>query len=139
MTSNLYSKLPSCSFWKTGVVQENPFKIHNIYAKKFEISSTDKIATAGSCFAQHISRYLKKNGYGVLDAEPAPPGLPEALHSTFAFSMYSARYGNIYTVRQLLQLSEEVAKIREPKAYIWDKHNRFYDGLCPAVEPNGLR
>lgn len=139
VTSNPYSNLPSSSFWKTGVAQENPFKINNIYAKKFAISSTDKIATAGSCFAQHISRYLKKNGYGVLDAEPAPPGLPEALHSTFGFSMYSARYGNIYTVRQLLQLIQEVANIREPRAYIWNKYTRFYDGLRPAIEPNGLR
>ena len=139
VTSDPYSNLPPYSFWKTGVVQENPYLIQNIYSKKFEISSTDKIATAGSCFAQHISRYLKKNGYGVLDAEPAPPGLPEALHSKFGYSMYSARYGNIYTVRQLLQLTQEVANIRDPKAFIWDKHNRFYDGLRPAVEPNGLR
>ena len=139
MTSNPYHKLSSPSFWKTGVAQENPFKINNIYTKKFEISSTDKLATAGSCFAQHISRYLRINGYSVLDVEPAPPGLPEALHSTFGFSMYSARYGNIYTVRQLLQLIQEVANIREPKAYIWTKYNRFYDGLRPAIEPNGLR
>lgn len=137
--SNPYSHLSSCSFWKTGVAQENPYAIESIYCKKFEISATDKIVTAGSCFAQHISRYLNKNGYGLLDVEPPPPGLPEALHSTFGYLMYSARYGNIYTVRQLLQLAQEVAKIRDPKDYIWEQRNRFYDGLRPAVEPNGLR
>ena len=67
MGENPYSSLPKSAFWKTGVALENPYSIDGIYKKKFKISPRSKIATAGSCFAQHISRYLKKNGYNVLD------------------------------------------------------------------------
>jgi len=138
MNKNPYTDLPRSAFWKTGVAQENPYAIKGIYQKKFKISAKTKIATAGSCFAQHISRYLNKNGYNVLDVEPPPPGLPESLHQKFGFSMYSARYGNIYTVRQLLQLSQEVAGVWIPQNYIWEKAGKFYDALRPAVEPEGL-
>ena len=138
MGKNPYSDLPKSAFWKTGVARENPYAIEGIYKKKFKISPKAKIATAGSCFAQHISRHLKKNGYNVLDVEPPPSGLPENLHTKFGFSMYSARYGNIYTVRQLLQLAQEVAGEWNPENYIWKKSGKFYDALRPAVEPEGL-
>ena len=138
MGKNPYSDLPKSAFWKTGVAQETPYAIEGIYKKKFEISAEARIATAGSCFAQHISRHLKKNGYNVLDVEPPPPGLPENLHQKFGYSMYSARYGNIYTIRQLLQLAQEVAGEWTPQNYIWEKNGKFYDALRPAVEPEGL-
>lgn len=138
MGKNPYSDLPKSAFWRTGVAQENPYAIEGIYKKKFKIRPNAKIATAGSCFAQHISRHLKKNGYNVLDVEPPPPGLPKNLHQNFGFSMYSARYGNIYTVRQLLQLAQEVSGEWTPQNYIWEKNGKFYDALRPAVEPEGL-
>jgi hypothetical protein len=138
MGLNPYKDLPAAAFWKTGVAQENPYSIEGIYKKKFNIPSQAKIATAGSCFAQHISRHLKKNGYNVLDVEPPPPGLPAQLHQKFGYSMYSARYGNIYTVRQLLQLAEEALGVRTPQLYIWEKDGRFFDAMRPAVEPAGL-
>ena len=138
MGNNPYSDLPKSAFWKTGVAQENPYAIEGIYKKKFNIPANAKIATAGSCFAQHISRHLRKNGYTVLDVEPPPPGLPENLHQNFGYSMYSARYGNIYTVRQLLQLAQEVAGEWSPQNYIWEKNGKFFDALRPAVEPEGL-
>ena len=138
MACNPYQNLPSSSFWKTGVTQESPYAIDGIYAKKFDIFPSTKIAAAGSCFAQHISRHLKANGYNVLDVEPPPPGLPASKHQRFGYSMYSGRYGNIYTVRQLLQLAQEVAGEWSPQDYIWEKGGRFFDGLRPAVEPDGL-
>ena len=52
--------------------------------------------------------------------------------------MYSARYGNIYTVRQLLQLAQEVAGKSKPQNFIWEKEGKYYDALRPAVEPEGL-
>jgi len=138
MRFNPYTSLPKNAFWKTGVAQETPYKVEGIYQKKFTIPPEANIATAGSCFAQHISRHLKQNGYNVLDVEPAPRGLPESRHQKFGFSMYSARYGNIYSVRQLLQLSQEVVGDWSPQNYIWEKDGKFYDALRPAVEPEGL-
>ena len=65
MGKHPYSNLPKNAFWKTGVAQENPYAMEGIYEKKFDITSNTKIATAGSCFAQHITHHLKKNGYNV--------------------------------------------------------------------------
>ena len=138
MTKNPYQNLPASAFWKTGVTQENPYLIKSIYKKKFTIEPEEGIGTAGSCFAQHISRHLKRNGYNVLDVEPPPPGLPEDVHHKYGFSMYSARYGNIYTVRQLFQLALEAAGEWAPKNYIWEKNGKYFDALRPAVEPEGL-
>ena len=138
MSQNPYTHLPKSAFWKSGVAQENPYLIENLYKKKFNIQANTKIATAGSCFAQHISRHLKINGYKILDVEPPPPGLPENLRKKFGYSTYSARYGNIYTVRQLLQLAQEVAGDWTPENYVWEKDGRFFDALRPSIEPEGL-
>ena len=138
MGNNPDSDLPKSAFWKTGVVQENPCAIEGIYKKKLDIPANAKIATARSCFSQHISRHLKKNGYNVLDVEPPPPELPKNMHQEFGFSMYSARYRNIYTLRQLLQLAQKVPGEWNPKNYIWEKDRKFYDDMRPAVETEGL-
>ena len=137
MSNNPYSKLAPIAFWKTGVAQASPFQMIDIYKKRFLIDADAKIAAAGSCFAQHISKHLRAYGYHVLDVEPPPPGLPEEKHKTFGFSTYSARYGNIYTARQLLQLAKEALGEWTPQDYVWEKNSKFYDGLRPAVEPEG--
>ncbi len=136
--NNPYDNLPPSAFWRTGVAQENPADIKDIYKKKFNISKKTKIATAGSCFAQHISRHLKKNSFNVMDVEPPPPGLPEELHHSYGFSMYSARCGNIYTTKHLLQLAQEAAGEWTPADWIWAKEGRYYDAFRPSVEPHGL-
>ena len=74
MNEHPYDQLPPSAFWRTGVSQENPNALKGIYTKKYTIRRKTKIATAGSCFAQHIARHLLKRGYDVLDLEPPPPG-----------------------------------------------------------------
>ena len=74
MSKHPYSDLPKSAFWKTGVAQQNLDINDNIYKKKFNILPKAKIATAGSCFAQHITQNLKTNGFYVFDVEPPPPG-----------------------------------------------------------------
>ena len=109
-----------------------------IYKKKWQIRRTWKIGTAGSCFAQHIARHLKKNDYRVLDAEPAPSGLERDQHETYGYSLYSGRYGNIYTTRQFLQLIEETFSEAPQEPLIWERDGRFYDAIRPNIEPNGF-
>lgn len=135
--SSPYENLAKTAFWRSGVAEASPYQPEGIYSKKWNIPYEYKIATAGSCFAQHISRELKQNGFNVLDMEPAPYDLPKKLHNKFGFSMYSARYGNIYTTQQLLQLAKEVVGKFTPADTVWEKDGRFYDALRPAVEPSG--
>ncbi|WP_164923875.1 GSCFA domain-containing protein [Sinorhizobium fredii] len=134
-----YSTLPSRQFWKTGVTPFTSCTIEEIYSPKWPIEGL-RIATAGSCFAQEIARALRDRKYNVLDVEPPPSGVSGKLANRFGFGLYSARHGNIYTSRHLLQLTREATGELEiqPQHYLWQKDGRFYDAFRPTVEPSGL-
>lgn len=133
-----YSKASKRSWWNTGVVATTPETIEDIYIKRFELTEDDLIATAGSCFAQHLSRHMRERGYRIFDGEPAPFGLSVSSAREFGYGVYSCRYGNIYHVRQLLQLLQE-AMSGTPRADIaWARKGRHFDALRPSVEPTGL-
>lgn len=133
-----YSKLPRKAFWRRGVVDTDKSLWPELVDPKFEISSNTAIATAGSCFAQHIGRVLKNQGMRVLDAEPAPDGMSDEQAKRLSYGMYSARYGNIYTPRQLRELLEDVAQAAVHPDLFWEKDTRFFDALRPGVEPDGF-
>jgi hypothetical protein len=130
--------LPPERFWRSGVSESHPLTVENLYRKKFAVAQSDKIATAGSCFAQHVSNHLRQNGFTVMDAEPPPPALSEESARSFGYSIYSARYGNIYTVRQLLQLARDAQSGAADASDVWEKDGRYYDALRPNIEPQGF-
>lgn len=132
-----YQGLASNKFWKSGVSEQAPTEIQGLYTKRYTIKPTDRIATAGSCFAQHIARQMRKRGFNVLDTEPAPVALGDGDAQYFGYRLYSARYGNIYHMRQLLQLVKECLGQHTPTDIIWEKAGRYYDALRPSVEPDG--
>lgn len=133
-----YADLPEHCFWKSGIGNSTPLTVQELYARKFEIRATDKIATAGSCFAQHLAVALRGHGYRVMDLEPAPPWLDAGTCRAHGFGMYSARYGNIYTARQLLQLAREALEGFVPANPVWQRKGRYFDAQRPGVDPSGL-
>jgi hypothetical protein len=135
---NPYKALPPECFWRTGVASQHPTTIERLYRKKFSITPQDRISTAGSCFAQHVANYLKRRGGNIVDVEPPPPGLSPRDARAYGYLTYSARFGNIYTIRSLLQLLDDAKSGTVRDADIWESEGRFYDGLRPAVEPKGL-
>jgi hypothetical protein len=133
-----YENLIPAAYWRTGVTLAHPLSPEALYNKRFELSNDDKIGTAGSCFAQHISKAMRRVGFNVLELEPAPTGLPEALWTKFGYGLYSARYSNIYTSRQFLQLLQEAFEDAQSPEPVWERDGRYFDSMRPAVEPNGL-
>jgi hypothetical protein len=133
-----YQNLPPNRFWRTGVSETTPATVTDLYRKKFAIAPGDRIATAGSCFAQHIARYMRSKNFSVLDVEPPPPLLPDDQREKYGYGLYSARYGNIYTARQLLQLAHDAFDGQVSPANVWVKDGRYYDALRPNIEPNGF-
>ncbi|HET6406297.1 MAG TPA: GSCFA domain-containing protein [Chthoniobacteraceae bacterium] len=138
MSASPYSNLPPDRFWRSGVAENDPETITDLYRKRFDIARTDRIATAGSCFAQHIARNLRQRGCDVMDLEPAPPGLSKADAEARGYGLYSARYANIYTARQLLQLVREAFGRETPTDRVWEKNGRFFDAQRPSTEPAGF-
>lgn len=129
-----YRRRPPQAFWKRTVQDAHPQDIGQWYHKKFSISGK-KIASAGSCFAQHIGHALRREGFDYVDVEPAPSFLPLSRQFEYGYRTYSARYGNIYTSRQLLQLLQRATGRFSPAERWWEKGDGFVDPFRPEIEP----
>lgn len=132
-----YSKKQDKAFWKRAVSGRDAAGLSDLFDGVPDLTTT-KIATAGSCFAQHIGRSLRSRNLPYMDYEPAPSFLTLDQADTLGYGVYSCRYGNIYTVRQLWQLFQEAFDQRQPAHTIWTKNGRYYDALRPGVQPNGF-
>lgn len=131
-----YRNLSDNAYWRTAVASRHYYELADL-SGAIPIALTDKIATAGSCFAQHIGRHLKNSGAFYMDMEPKPTFISEEDSKRFGYNTYSCRYGNIYTTRQLRQLAEEALLGRVPADYVWIRDGRYFDALRPSVDPVG--
>jgi hypothetical protein len=52
--------------------------------------------------------------------------------------VFSARYGNVYTARQALQLFRRAFGAFTPAEAVWSRGDRFVDAFRPRIEPNGF-
>ncbi|SMX43969.1 GSCFA domain-containing protein [Actibacterium lipolyticum] len=133
-----YEGLADRAFWRTGVADAGSYPPPEIYTPRFKISKKLPIFTAGSCFAQHVGRTLSANGFNVIDTEPVPRRTLPQVAQKYGYTLYSARYGNIYTVQQFLQLLLECRGEFTPADPVWEKDGRYYDAMRPGTEPDGL-
>lgn len=131
-----YSSQPKSAFWKACRGSED-FLSNGLFQPDHLLQTNDRIAAAGSCFAQNIGAYIRESDLKFVDTEPAPYGMPSEVAKEFGYGLFSARYGNIYTSRQLRQLLSDCVTGEVPEAAIWRQDGRFFDGLRPSVEPKG--
>lgn len=125
------------AFWSGAVAQRHLADMADLW-DPIALSPEDRIATAGSCFAQHIGNALAVRGAHFLDCEPPPPVFADTAEARrFGYGVFSCRYGNVYTARQMLQLAQEALGRRRPVDAVWEREGRFYDALRPAVDPAG--
>lgn len=137
MAGNPYGPLPAERYWRKAVAGVPPFALDPTRPDQFRLSRTEKIATAGSCFAQQVARTLKGAGYAYFTAEPPPPRA-DADYAEQEGN-FSARYGNIYTTRHLAQLLERAFGRFRPELSAWEREDgRFVDPFRPRVEPDGF-
>jgi hypothetical protein len=133
-----YADLPPRAYWRSAVAQADRMGFADLYHPRVLIGPATRVATAGSCFAQHIARALRGAGVRVMDAEPAPAQVPDDVAQRFGYRLFSGRYGNIYTARQMVQLLDEmIAAVPDPTC-VWPLGDRFVDAFRPTVEPDGL-
>jgi len=134
---NPYTYLDKHAFWKN-VIGNNSFYDLSDVSEGIHINMSDKIATAGSCFAQHIGRFLNSNGAKYFEIEPAPKELTDLQAKERGYGLYTCRYGNIYTARQLYQLIQEAYGERSPTDAVWILNTRYVAALRPTIEPAGF-
>lgn len=135
-----YVGLPDRQFWKNDAGIADPDLFDPVSVVPFKIAHTDKIVTAGSCFAQHLARVLSESGFNHFITEPAHPIFSDDLAKEFNYGTFSARYGNVYTARQFLQLLHRAFGLFEPVATAWPKgdQGRVVDPFRPQIQPDGF-
>jgi hypothetical protein len=137
--SHPYRTLADKAFWRRSVAAPARADVDPVGEFRLRIHPETKVATAGSCFAQHIARHLQASGFRYHVAEPGHPLLPESVLRTHQYGTFSARYGNIYTSRQLLQLMQRAYGEFEPDEVPWrTPEGRWLDPFRPTVEPGGF-
>ncbi len=133
-----YSELPDRHFWRR-FVTNSPWRDLAFHDRpKFQLSTHEKVATAGSCFAQRIAEHLSKTGIRPFHAETAHPLLSEFGGDTASYTQFSARYGNIYTARQLVELVDQALCLRDPICDFVNEGGRWYDLLRPNIQKDGF-
>ncbi|SOC35394.1 GSCFA family protein [Rhizobium subbaraonis] len=135
MASNPYVGLEDRAIWRKAVAESHALQLTGLYRKKFPIAADARIATAGSCFAQNIAKALKRNGFNFCDFEPRPPLFPAEQALVYNYGVYSARYCNIYTARQLLQVFDRAYGAFVPEEKAWVRGGGHVDPFRPLLEP----
>jgi hypothetical protein len=130
MSVHPYRGLPADQFWTSGVAAVPAQGVDPTRPPPFTIASNEAVAAAGSCFAQHIARHLRDSGFTFLQAE-----VPQ----NEAAPVFSARFGNIYTPRQLRQLLLNAYGLHRPAERAWQRQDgRFIDPLRPQIFADGF-
>lgn len=136
MSGNPYERLPPTSFWGD-VAGAAPGALDPCLRGEV-IPPTARIATMGSCFAQHLSAYVSASGLTYFVPEAAPAGLSAADARARGYGVFSARYGNVYSVRQALQLFQRAFGAFQPQDDVWERGEMFVDAFRPRIEPDGF-
>jgi GSCFA family protein len=136
MPMHPYLALPAHHFWRRQITIHA--EIEYDVARKFLFDlSQDCFATGGSCFAQHFGRELRRMGGRLCAAETRHPLMAE--DAQHGYDLFSARYGNIYTTRQLRELVEQAFGLRPP-IFEWARKadGRWVDMLRPTAVDEGF-
>lgn len=134
-----YQSLDNTRFWKTAVT-EIDFNdgFAGLWTPKFQIGRDARILTLGSCFAQHIGRWLVQNGYTWQDCEPPSEVMAAQERLDHGHGQYSFRTGNVYTVAQLRQWLEMALHTRTLEEGHIEEDGRFFDPMRPQIPRQGL-
>ena len=125
-----YSQLEDYHFHHRVVTGRAPSAFDPIVNPRFHLGNSAGIVTIGSCFAQHLSKWLLANKCNLLVEEGDTYG---------GGVVFSGNYGNVYTVSQAVQLLQRAFGIKKISDELYvNPEGRFFDPLRPSVMPGGL-
>ena len=142
MTNNTrfpYEKLPPHQYWRNAIASVDREDRDAQSAARFQIDRSTAIVSAGSCFAQRIAERLRADGFNYLVTEPGPAWMTADQRSRYDYGRYSARYGNVYSTLQMLQLMQRATGEFVPAAREWARQDGgVVDPFRPTVQPRGF-
>lgn len=130
---NPYRSKPDRAYWARTVSRPAREDVKPVGQTRQLISKNTRVATAGSCFAQHVARAMVANGLNYYVAEPAPDGMEETTAKQHTYGLFSARYGNIYSSKQLLQLIQRAYGKFQPVETAWEVKGGHVDPFRPNI------
>lgn len=134
MARNPYRSIEGHQLWSRAMSSPAPGMIDPMVGGP-KVLPGEKVVTMGSCFAQHLARNMAGLGLDYYVAEPPPPGMSAEKARERNYGVFSARFGNLYTVRQAVQLYERAFGTFQPEDDVWDTTDGFVDAFRPQIEP----
>ena len=132
MTSHPYKSFESKAFWSQAISKH--FEPTEMIEKNEKLlRQGDRVASAGSCFASNLVPYIESAGLEYIRTERFPK-LFEDLGENLGYANFSARYGNVYTARQLKQLYERSLGLFKPEEDRWIDNQSFIDPFRPGLK-----
>jgi FkbH-like protein len=121
-----------------GTTSGAPVRSQAAIAVPMRIARTDRVVTIGTGFAREVARCLRARGFRYLVTESAHPILPEQTADALHYGEQSARYGDVPTARQFLQLVRRAYGRFAPVDDVWRRGDRYVDPFRPSIQPNGF-
>lgn len=135
---NPYENLNPRQYWRTGVADQVQHEIFDdLWRPRFSIDKHTKFITSGSCFAQHISKWIEGNGYSWIDSEPANASMPNDIKSERGYGVFSFRTGNIYTPALLRQWTFQALGLMPPLTEVFVVDGKYFDPFRPLIPKGG--
>lgn len=83
------------------------------------LRKSDKVMSAGSCFAANLIPFLERSGHTYLRTEVRHCAFADLPSENLGYDNFTAAYGNVYTPRQLLQLLRRSLGTFSPREDRW--------------------
>lgn len=133
-----YDHVEDFQNWRKAVTRVDNRTIDPHAATKFRFDPATKFVSAGSCFAQRIAESLQDYGFNYYVVEAGPAWLTREQRVEYNYGVYSARYGNVYTTLQLLQLLQRACGEFRPVDDHWLADGYYVDPFRPTIQPGGF-
>jgi hypothetical protein len=127
-----YRTLSARHFWSKAV--SNGFDANDVGTLPYPlIKAGQRVMSAGSCFAANLVPYLESSGFKYVRTNPRHPDFQNAGVENFNYDTFSSAYGNIYTVRHLLQLTRRCLGRFVPREDRWQVDGVVIDPFRPGL------
>jgi hypothetical protein len=131
MPEHPYRRAGPAAFWSRCVAENfEPASVPD--GRSFDLDRGDRFMSAGSCFAANVRRYVEAAGLTYTVTEGPHPSFPQSAESAY-YEAFSARYGNVYTARQMAQLLERALGLFAPAEDSWIVDEEWVDPYRPGL------
>lgn len=130
MVKHPYQLQPDVAFWSRSIT--STFDPSTLTSTDEIFKEDDQVVSAGSCFASNLVPWLAKSGIKYLRSQENHPAFSDR-PDNLGYDDFSAKYGNIYSARHLLQLLQRALGMFVPQDDRWHLGGVVIDPFRPGL------